>query len=267
MSQDRSQDWIPGTYDRFRDLRLRPALDLMARIEAVPAGPVIDLGCGSGAAAAALADRFAGHALIGVDNSPAMLAEAAATGVYGTLVEADIAHWRPETRPALIFSNAALHWLADHAALLPRLAGTLAPGGVLAVQMPHQFDAPSHALLRRVAETLFPGRVTDPAAWATPVDTPESYARLLGGLGEVAVWETTYLQRLAPAPPAHPVRRFTESTAMRPFLAAFDADEAARFVAAYEHALAAAYPAEDDGSVLFPFRRLFLVLTRPGALS
>ena len=200
MSQDRSQDWIPGTYDRFRDLRLRPALDLMARIEAVPAGPVIDLGCGSGAAAAALADRFAGHALIGVDNSPAMLAGAAATGAYGALVEADIAHWRPETRPALIFSNAALHWLADHAALLPRLAGTLAPGGVLAVQMPHQFDAPSHALLRRVAETLFPGRVTDPAAWATPVDTPESYARLLGGLGEVAVWETTYLQRLAPRP-------------------------------------------------------------------
>ncbi|MEZ5722743.1 MAG: methyltransferase domain-containing protein [Paracoccaceae bacterium] len=262
MSYGGEKDWDPGTYARFRDLRLRPALDLLARIGDLPVGPVVDLGCGTGAVAAALAARFAGRAVIGVDASPSMLAEAAATACYDTLVEADIAVWRPDAPPALVFSNAALHWLDDHQSLMPRLAGLLQPGGVLAVQMPAQFEAPSHALLREVAEALFPGRVTDPAAWATPVGTPEDYVRLLEALGTVDAWETTNVQRLAPVAKAHPVRRFTESTAMRPFLAALTAEEAARFVSAYEVELAAAYPAEEDGSVLFPFRRLFFTLTR-----
>ena len=267
MSADRTQDWNPGTYNRFRDLRLRPAQDLIARIGALPAGPVVDLGCGNGAVATALAARFAGRALIGVDRSPAMLAEAAAVGAFSALVEANVVDWHPDAPPALIFSNAALHWLDDHATLMPRLADMLQPGGVLAVQMPNQFDAPSHALLRQVAQELFPGRVTDPAAWATPVGAPPDYARMLGASGEVDAWKTTYVQRLAPVATAHPVRRFTESTAMRPFLAALDPDEAARFVSAYEAELAGAYPAEDDGSVLFPFRRLFFTLTRTGAAS
>ena len=81
MSHGTTKDWDPGTYARFRDLRLRPALDLMAQIGAVPEGPVVDLGCGDGAVAAALAARFPGHPLIGVDSSRAMLADAGATHV------------------------------------------------------------------------------------------------------------------------------------------------------------------------------------------
>lgn len=266
MTPDNRKDWNPGTYGRFRDLRLRPALDLIAQIGEVPRGDVVDLGCGNGAVAADLAARFCAggpeerRRLIGIDTSVSMLAEAEALGLYDALAQADIALWAPDAPPALIFSNAALHWLGDHDSLMPRLAGMLAPGGVLAVQMPLQFDAPSHALLRQVAEDLFPGRVTEPAAWATPVGAPADYARLLGGLGTVTAWETTYIQRLDPAHAAHPVRRFTESTAMRPFLAALSEEEAGRFVSAYEAELAAAYPAEEDGTVLFPFRRVFFTL-------
>jgi len=266
VSQTKTLDWDPGTYARFRDFRLRPALDLIAQIGGLPEGPVVDLGCGGGAVAAALARRFAGRALVGVDASPAMLADAAATGVYSALVEADIATWRPDAAPALIFSNAALHWLDAHDLLLPRLAEMLPPGGVLAVQMPHQFDAPSHVLLREVAKSHFPGRVAA-TALRTPVVAPADYLRLLAGVGVVDGWETTYVQRLAPAKAAHPVRRFTESTAMRPFLAALDEVEAARFTALYDAELAAAYPAEEDGSVLFAFRRLFLTLIRSRTAS
>lgn len=262
MSRTGSKDWDPGTYARFRDFRLRPALDLIAQIGALPPGPVIDLGCGDGAVAAALAERFAGRALIGVDSSRAMLAAAAATGLYSALAEADVAAWQAESRPALIFSNAVLHWLDAHETLLPRLAGMLAPGGVLAVQMPRQFDAPSHVLLRAVAEAHFPGQ--DGPRAPAPVAAPAEYVRLLAGLGAVDAWETTYVQRLAPAEAAHPVRRFTESTAMRPFLATLDAAQAARFTALYEADLAVAYPPEADGSVLFPFKRLFFTLTRAG---
>lgn len=250
-------DWDPGAYDRFRGLRLRPALDLLAQVGSLPDGMIVDLGCGSGAVGPALAARFPGRRLVGVDASAAMLAEARATGAYDALEEADIAGWRAGAAPALIFSNAALHWLDDHAALLPRLAGRLAAGGVLAVQMPGQHGAPSHRLMREVAEALCPGRIS---ARPDPVGDAASYWRMLAPLGAVSAWETTYVQPLPAAGAAHPVRRFTESTGLRPYLAGLTGEEAAAYLAAYDAALAEAYPAGADGTVLFPFRRVFFTL-------
>lgn len=255
MSQG-ATDWNPGAYAKFRGLRLRPALDLMAQVGALPEGDVVDLGCGDGAASGALAARFAGRRRIGVDGSPAMLAEARG---YDETVLADIADWRPARPPALIFSNAVLHWLGDHAALLPRLAGFLAPGGVLAVQMPRQYGAPSHRFLRDIAAHMFPDRF-DLAGWQAPVAPAAEYWALLAPLGRVTAWETDYVQRLDPVPAGHPVRAFTASTAMRPFVEKLTGPEAATYTAAYDQALAAAYPLLPDGAALMPFRRVFFVL-------
>lgn len=259
------RDWNPESYARFGDLRLRPALDLLARVAALPAGEVTDLGCGNGAAGPALRERFgADRRITGLDASPAMLEAAGRGGAYDALVEGDAAAWAAgeATRgpAALIFSNAALHWLPDHVRLMPQLAGRLAAGGVLAVQMPRQYGAPSHRFLRDFAAEMFPDRF-DLSAWVAPVAPPVEYHRMLAPFGRVDVWETDYVQRLDPAPGGHPVRRFTEATAMRPFLDRLSAAEAAELVARYEAALASAYPVEGDGSVLFPFRRLFFVLT------
>lgn len=254
-------DWNPESYAWFRDLRLRPALDLLDRVGALPDGPVMDLCCGNGAAGPALADRFRpGRRIDGLDASPAMLEAARGTGSYDTLIEGDAAQWQPAERFALIFSNAALHWLPDHASLLPGLARLLAPGGVLAVQMPRQHGAPSHRFLRDFAAEMFPDRfaLTD---WVAPVATPVDYHRLLSPFGSVDVWETDYVQRLAAAPSGHPVRRFTEATAMRPYLDKLSAAEAEGFIRRYDQALVSAYPTEADGSVLFPFRRIFFTLT------
>lgn len=253
-------DWNPAQYARFGGLRLRPALDLIAQVPDLPPGDVIDLGCGSGAVAPALKARFAGRGLVGVDTSPAKLGEARSTGLYTALTRAEAQEWRPDTAPALIYSNALCHWLPDHAALFPRLAALLAPGGVLAVQMPRQQLAPSHRLLREVAARL----AGDPLAedgFVTPVSEPGFYVRLLDRFGSCAVWETEYQQRLAPVERGHPVRHFTQSTAMRPFVEGLPQNAESAFVAAYDEALAGAYPLESDGSVLFPFRRLFFVLT------
>lgn len=249
------KDWDPGTYGRFRGLRLRPALDLLAQVGDLPAGDVVDLGCGDGAVAGVLRARFPGARLVGVDASPAMLAEAEG---YDAKITADIAAWRGEGL-ALIFSNAALHWLGDHAGLMPRLAAMLVPGGVLAVQMPRQFLAPSHRFLRDIAGALFPDRF-DFTQWRAPVAAAAEYHGLLSALGAVEAWETEYVQRLEPWADGHPVRRFTESTAMRPFVEKLGDVETARFVTAYDEALAAAYPAMEDGAVLFPFRRVFFTL-------
>lgn len=255
-------DWDPGAYGRFRGLRLRPALDLLARVPSLPEGHVVDLGCGSGAVGPALADRFPDRRLTGIDRSAAMLREARSSGRYHALVEADIAAWRPAAPPALIYSNAALHWLADHAMLLPALAGRAAPGGVLAVQMPDQQEAPSHRLLREVSSRLFPDRF-DWTDWRPEVARPEAYHAWLAPLGAVDIWRTLYLMPLRPVAEGHPVRHFTESTAGQRVTERLAPGERDRFLAAYDAALAEAYPPVPDGTVLFPFARLFVVLVRP----
>jgi trans-aconitate 2-methyltransferase len=250
-------DWDPGSYASFRGLRLRPAIDLLMQVGAAPAGEIIDLGCGDGAMAAPLRRRFPQRRIVGVDASPAMLAEA--RGYDATLLT-DIGAWLPEEPPAVIYSNAALQWLPDHAALFPRLVALLPPGGWLAVQMPRQEAAPSHRLLRDTALELFPDRVGEEGP--PRVAEPETYARMLSPLGELSLWETRYLQRLGPVGEGHPVRHFTASTAMRPWVDGLTGADRARFVASYDRALAAAYPPEADGAVLFPFQRLFMVLAK-----
>lgn len=252
----RATDWNPEAYARFRGLRLRPALDLLAQVGDLPAGDIIDLGCGDGAMAEVLRARFAGRRLIGVDASPAMLARAAG---YDVRIEADVAVWQPAAAPALIFSNAALHWLPDHATLLPRLARSLAPKGVLAVQMPRQFFAPSHRFLRDIATAMFPDRF-DFSQYHPPVAAAVDYCEMLAPLGQLDAWETEYIQRLDRTEAMHPVRAFTASTAMRPFAIKLTSNELAGFCQAYDASLSAAYPVQADGAVLFPFRRLFFTL-------
>jgi len=251
-------DWDPGTYNRFRGFRLRPALDLLRAVPPLPDGPVVDLGCGNGAAGPALARL--GRPVTGIDASPAMLAEAEASGVYAALHRMDIADWMAEgPPPALIFCNAVLHWLPDHGALIPRLAGMLVPGGTLAVQVPHQNNAPSHRVWLSLAEEMFAGRINPDQG--PGVLRPAEYHRLLSPLGTLSLWETEYYQQLDASADGHPVRRFTQATFARPILAALDCDEQARLIAGYEAVMDKIYPAADDGTVLFPFRRMFFTLT------
>lgn len=259
-AQTRAQtgDWNPEAYARFRDLRLRPALDLLLAVRSVGGGDVIDLGCGNGVMGARLKERFAGHQLVGVDRSPAMLSRAREVDSYDALQEAEIGQWQVQGA-GLIYSNAALHWLGDHATLMPRLVGMLGKGGTLAVQLPHQNNAPSHRMWRSLAEELFPQRIdfeTGPSALM-----PAQYFSALSDLGALAIWETEYYQVLASDEGGHPVRRFTESTYARPILEALAPDEQAALIERYEQIMEKTYPRGAQGTVLFPFKRLFFTLT------
>ncbi|MFK7938608.1 MAG: methyltransferase domain-containing protein [Roseovarius sp.] len=234
-------------------------MDLLNAVGQMGAGDVVDLGCGNGALAKALSARAAGRDVIGVDASPAMLEKARQAQGYTALQQADIADWHPRRAPGLIYSNAVLHWVGNHEKLLPKLAGMLGKGGTLAVQMPHQNKAPSHRVWLSLAEETHPGRVEK---MGTPgVMAPVKYDELLAPLGRFRLWETEYYQRLVAEPGSHPVRRFTESTYARPILQALQPDEKADLIARYEEVMHAAYPVRADGSVLFPFRRMFFTLT------
>ncbi|MGH6942753.1 MAG: methyltransferase domain-containing protein, partial [Geminicoccaceae bacterium] len=136
--------WSPERYLAFADHRTRPAIELLARVALKTPSRVVDLGCGPGNATALLAARWPKAEITGVDSSPEMLGKARASGLRATWELADIADWAPEQPCDLLYTNAALQWLPDHARLVPRLFEQVRPGGALAVQMPRYFDAPSH---------------------------------------------------------------------------------------------------------------------------
>jgi trans-aconitate 2-methyltransferase len=254
--------WDPATYLRYADERTRPALDLLARVPLAAPARVVDLGCGAGNITALLHRRFPAAQVLGVDSSPAMLARARSAAPDCRFAHADLAHWQPETPPDLLYSNAALHWLDGHETLLPRLFGTLAPGGALAVQMPAMHAAPIRALQHEVAATG-PWRERLAAVAAAPPILPaERYWDLLTAAGAVAldVWETTYLHALTGEDA--PVR-WAMGSSLRPFLALLAGDEREAFIAAYRARVDAAYPRRPDGTTLLPFRRLFLIACKP----
>ena len=257
MIAQAQENWNPEAYDRFRGFRLRPPVDLLSAISDVPDGDIVDLGCGTGVMGEILAARFPKHRLVGVDNSPAMLARACQTKRYSELAEKDIATWQPNTPTSLIFSNAALQWVGDHETLMPHLAGLLAASGVLAVQMPHQNDAPSHRVWDICFERVFGSA---PDAPAPDIMRPEGYFELLSSMGMVQLWETDYFQMFAPSDDGHPVRLFTESTYARPMLSRLSEEDRKKLIAAYENEIEHAYPRRADGSVLFVFKRLFFIL-------
>ena len=252
--------WDPERYLAFGDERTRPALDLLARVPLARSERIADLGCGPGNATALLAARWPEAAIVGLDNSPEMLAQARASGVRAAWVEADIAGWTPDRPFDLIYCNATLHWLGDHQSLLPRLLGYACPGGVFAAQMPRNFAAPSHALLRETAASgPWADRLAGIRDWQ-PVAPPEWYYDLLAPLARALdVWETEYLHALEGD---DPVLAWTRGTALRPIRQALDAEQLAAFEAAYAARLRTAYPRRADGRTMFPFRRLFIVAQR-----
>ncbi len=260
---DATPVWDPRQYGRFDDERDRAALDLLLRLPAgLDPGEVWDLGCGAGQHAALLKRRHPAAVVHGLDTSAAMLAEAAQREDDIDWVLGDIGGWSPARPVDLIFSNAALHWLPDHQDLLTRLVGALAPGGVLAVQMPMAHDTRHHGLLRTVAaEGPWAGVLADVPRMAALLSTEVYYDVLAAVSGAVDIWATTYLHAL---PGRDAVLEWMKGTALRPYLSALEGDAPmqAAFVSALGAALSEAFPPRLDGVTLLPFPRLFLVARR-----
>ena len=257
--------WDPATYLRYGDERSRPFHDLLSRVAADRPRTVVDLGCGPGTLTATLATRWPGSRIVGLDSSPEMIARAAALDTPVTFGVADVRDWRPDPVTDVVVSNAVLQWVPGHRELLTRWAGELPAGAWLAMQVPGNFDAPSHRALREVAGRPPWQADLAPLRREAPVADPVDYAGFLAAAGcAVDAWETTYVHLLPARPDAdHPVLTWMEGTALRPFRAALDSTGWPAFRAALAVRLAEAYPVR-QGQVYFPFRRIFVV-ARTGA--
>ncbi|MEP9368533.1 trans-aconitate 2-methyltransferase [Xanthobacter sp. VNH20] len=256
-----AEDWNARQYLKFEDERTRPARDLLAHVPLAEAKFAVDLGCGPGNSTELVAQRFPGADVLGIDTSPAML-EAARERLPQARFEAGDASTFTLDRPAdLIFANAVLQWVPQHETLFPRLVSLLAPGGVLAVQMPDNLDQPSHVAMR---ETALDGPWREKLAGAVGARTElpsagDYYNLLIAGAAQVDIWRTTYYH---PLDGHGAIVEWLKSTGLRPFLDPLDAAERGDFLAAYQARLAAAYPLRADGKALLAFPRLFLIARR-----
>ena len=256
----KNDGWNPALYSRFEAERTRPARDLLAQVQLASIASAVDLGCGPGNSTELIVQRFPGAAVIGVDSSAAMLAQAGGRLPGCRFSQCDIATWQPEAAPDLIYANAALHWVPDHAALVPRLFAMLAPGGVLAVQMPDNRHEPSHRLMREVAaDPRWAGRLAG-ASEETGVLPATAYYDMLAGAGaEVEIWRTLFHHRMDSA---GAIVEWVRSTGLQPFLRPLDEAERASFLERYEAGVAGEYPVRADGKRLLLFPRLFFVAQR-----
>ena len=257
--------WDPVQYLSFDSERLRPALDLLARIPLEAPETVVDLGCGPGHIAKLLKIRWPRARVVGVDHSPEMLQRAVEAGPELEWQQADLGQWRPDRLVDVIYANASLHWLDGHESLFPRLMTSLKPGGFLAVQMPCNHDRPSHLAAFEVAEGGPWRERLRPILRKHPVAKPEAYLRWLTPLAhQVDLWQTDYLHCLEGS---DAVATWTGGSLLVPLLEALDEEERAGFLEAYRRRLRAAYPQDTDGHTAFWFRRLFILAQarRPSA--
>ena len=255
-------DWNPALYRRFEDERTRPAAELLARVPLQAPRLAVDLGCGPGNSTELIVQRYPGATVIGTDNSPAMIEAARQRLPSITFELSDIADWQPAVPPDLVYANAALQWVPDHARLLPRLMATLTPGGVLAVQMPDNLDEPSHRLMRETAaDARFAAAIGDADKLRARVLTIADYYDLLVPSADVDVWHTVYQHRMDDAAA---IVQWLRSTGLRPFLDALTPALQQEYLAEYTRCIDAAYPPRADGRRLLAFPRLFIVARKHG---
>jgi trans-aconitate 2-methyltransferase len=218
---------------------------------------VVDLGCGAGNVTAILRRRFPEADIVGVDGSAAMLEEARAGAPDCRFEQAGFATWEPPDAQDLIYSNAALHWVGEHALLFPRLLSFLSPGGVLAIQMPAMHDTPLRLLPYEIAASGPWAEHLRGVGSAPGILSPEEYwDPLRPRVASLDMWQTTYMHALVGE---NAVMEWASGSSLRPFLDMLPEEQKAAFRQAYSDAARPHYPRRPDGTTLLPFHRLFIV--------
>jgi trans-aconitate 2-methyltransferase len=246
--------WNPDQYARFRDERSRPFYDLLDLVQGQPDMRVVDLGCGTGELTRVLHERLRARETIGVDSSETMLAKSGASAGNGLRFErGDIGRFRPDREYDLIFSNAALHWLSGHEALLTRLTGGLTPGGQLAFQVPANDDHPTHVVAAALAQEApfreaMAGYHRD---W--PNLTPVGYAQLLDQLGyrDQLVRSQVYVHHL---PSREDVVEWVKGSLLTDYERRLSPDLFQQFLSRYREQLLAQL--DDSQPYFYPFKRI-----------
>lgn len=245
-------DWNPKLYLQFKNERNRASLDLIQHINHPQAAFITDLGCGPGNSTKVLHNTYPSAHITGIDNSQSMLKEAQASLPECYFENADMSEWKPQRKQDIIFANASLQWLSGHQDLIPHFASQLNENGVLAIQMPDNWNEPSHAHMRKIASEFKISELDRES-----ILTTHDYYDLLSKSGcTIDMWRTTYYHVM---PSITSIIDWVKGTRLRPYLEKLDEAAQGQFIEKYHRLLTNSYLAQHDGNILMPFPRLFIV--------
>lgn len=187
MKQTNAQvgnSWDPEQYEKFEKERVLPFYDLINLILPKNEMCIVDLGCGTGKLTQILAETLEARACLGIDSSKEMLKNSSdyvSEGVDFKLME--IKEFAPQEKFDLVFSNAALQWVPNHAELLKKLFRLLDAEGQLAIQMPANHDYPTHVIANQLAQESPFVEDLQGEIFFHNVLTCEEYSKLLQEIG------------------------------------------------------------------------------------
>jgi trans-aconitate 2-methyltransferase len=254
--------WDPGAYLRWAHPRTRAVRDLLGNVDHPGPRLIVDLGCGPGNNTELIADRWPDAYVLGVDSSSRMIEAARSRQRPGRLEfrEGDLREWEPDDQPDVVLASAVLQWLPDHLALLPRIAGFLAPGAVFGFQMPGAVPGSVMGIAQELVATgAWRDKLGDALETAI-VHAPVDYLTALGDAGlQAEAWETHYWFPLAGE---GSLVEYATGSVLRPVVSRLSADDADRFLAEYAERQRAAQPARVIGGQhveMLRQRRVFAV--------
>ena len=252
--------WQPEQYDSFSNERSAPISELLHAIPQHNYKKIYDLGCGTGAAISQLQERWPEAEIIGIDSDAEMLTTAKLNHPEITFKQCDILTWVESTsvtEDTLIFSNAALHWLDNHQTLFPKLLALVENNGCLAVQMPNNWQEPSHVEMIKLAKSEPYKSQLLSLIRENPVHSEAEYIQLLLPITNyLRVWEVTYVHKLSGT---DPVLNWLKGSSLKYYLDGLSSELHHDFLKQLAETLAKSYEKDADTNTNFPFRRIFIV--------
>ena len=251
-------EWDSRQYAKFLKERTQPSIDLAARITGVEPAEIIDIGCGPGNSTQVLKERFPSAHIIGADNSENMIISAREKHPELDFMTLDASGDMSALNGKfdVVFSNACIQWVPLHEQLLPKMFALLRCGGVMAVQIPMNYDEPIHQIIGRLTNgEKWGSRFPDPRIFYTK--TQSEYFDILSGItDDFELWKTTYLHRMG----SHDdIIEWYKGTGLRPYLAQLNEAEGAEFISELLAELKQAYPVQKNGEIIFAFPRFFFI--------
>jgi trans-aconitate 2-methyltransferase len=250
------REWDPQQYLQFEYERTQPSIDLVARIPFEDPATIIDIGCGPGNSTQILRKRWPHADIVGLDKSEKMIERARADHPGQTWIIGDASTLTADRAYDIVFSNAAIHWIPDHHGLIPRLFQIVRKDGVLAVQVPANYESPLYRIILNVARSdKWRSFTSGCDGLITYHNAAYYYNELVSLTKDIALWETTYYHILK----SHQdLVAWYKSTAMKPFLERLPADDKREeFLQTVLTECKKQYPLQSDGRILYPFKRLF----------
>jgi len=250
------ESWDGRDYERHSSHQRAWGSGLIAELSLRGDERILDLGCGDGSLMRQLAERVPRGSALGIDAAAEMLDAAWDTcGPNMAVQHLDITDLAFETECDLVFSNASLHWVHDHALVLRNIHRALRPNGVLLAQFGCDGNCPNllACLRKQMATPPFPAAFAG-FRWPWFFPTLPAYKDLLRA-SPFAGWRAWTAHRDQRFPDADAIVGWIDNPCLIPFVQALPTDLRKPFRDAVVEAMLAR-TRQLDGTHLEPFRRI-----------